>query len=175
LIQVNVAVLGSAKLPADKRRLAMQVPQTSFPRKVVHVLVGAWRGWRERRARIAELAACDPMELSHMAGDLNLSCEELISLARRDDRSADLVERRLRALGFDPAALSAREPAVMRDLQRCCSVCGNKTRCTHDLDAGVTRGNWRHYCVNSDTLAALMTQRRRSLSFAARIISGGKQ
>jgi hypothetical protein len=152
----------------------MQGQRTSFAHELAHSVAGAWRNWRERRARVAELAACDSAELRHIAGDLNLSCEELIGLARRDERSANLVERRLRALGFDPAAINADETAVMRDLQRCCSGCSSKTRCAGDLDAGVTRGAWRQYCPNAETLAALLAERRRSPAFGASTAQRGK-
>jgi hypothetical protein len=152
----------------------MRGQRTSFAHELAHSVAGAWRNWRKRRARIAELAACDPVELRHMAGDLNISCEELVGLVRRDNRSADLVERRLRALGFDPDAINADETAVMRDLQRCCSACSSKARCAGELDAGVTRGAWRQYCPNAETLVALLAERRRSPAFEARTAQRGK-
>jgi hypothetical protein len=146
----------------------MQNPIAALPQKFGHAVADTWRRWRAHRASVAELAGQDPAELGRMASDVNLSCDELINLVRRDAGSADLVDRRLRALGFDPAALSAKETAVMRDLQRCCSGCNSKRRCANDLDAGITRGSWREYCPNALTLAALIAQRRRSPSFAAR-------
>lgn len=133
------------------------MPNRSFrpAQKLRHALTDAWTSWRERQSRVAELDRCDPDELERVAYDLGLAVGTLRTLAEQAPDSADLVDRRIAALGLDREAIIRDTPAVMRDLQRCCSGCGVKARCASELDAKVTRGDWRDYCPNSATLTSL--------------------
>jgi hypothetical protein len=51
--------------------------------------------------------------------------------------------------------LADKEPLVLRDLQRVCTMCEQKTVCNHDIVAGTVSTNYEHYCANADTLRAL--------------------
>jgi hypothetical protein len=121
--------------------------------------VGEWLKslWR-RSAALAELEACSGPEMERVARDAGIGVGDLRVLAGKWPDSADLVERRLAALGLDAAQVAATEPAVMRDLQRVCSLCGNKRVCAHDLDRSPANAAWREYCPNTGTLAALDPQ-----------------
>lgn len=125
---------------------------------VAQLFSGVWKNWRQRRARLAQFDESDAAEMQHMAQDLGTSVAELRTLARYDENAADLLQRRLRGLAIDPATI---EPAVMRDLQRCCSQCGAKTRCEHELDDHPKVAKWPEYCPNEQTIEALVAERKR--------------
>jgi hypothetical protein len=55
-------------------------------------------------------------------------------------------------LGLDPTKLDG---AVMRDLQRGCSLCRDKQLCVHELEDKPREPTWPKYCPNEHTLAAL--------------------
>jgi len=121
--------------------------------------VGEWlKSWWERSTVLAELDACSGQEMERMARDAGIGVGDLRVLAGRWPDSADLVQRRMAAIGLDAAEVEAAQPATMRDLQRVCSLCDNKRVCAHDLDRSPTNAAWREYCPNAGTLAALGPQ-----------------
>ena len=114
--------------------MAMTMMAHAHEDRTVLGRVGEWmRSWWERSTAL---------------GDLRV-------LAGRWPDAADLVQRRMAALGIDAAQVDTAEPAVMRDLQRVCSLCDNKRVCAHDLDRAPAGRAWRDYCPNAGTLAAL--------------------
>ena len=126
----------------------------SFKNRTTRVLGNLWAGWRERRAATAELAGCPQDEVSRMAGELGLSAGELRDLVARGPNAADLLSKRLRALGIDPA-----DPALLeikKDLQRCCSFCDSKRQCARDLQDDPQSPAWTAYCPNEAALSALV-------------------
>jgi hypothetical protein len=141
-------------MPADRTVPGYIVPGYN----VAQLFFGAWRNWQKRRARIAQFDNSDTAEMQHMAQDLGTSVSELRALARYDENAADLLQRRLRGLAIDPATI---EPAVMRDLQRCCSQCGAKTLCEHELEDHPKAARWPGYCPNEQTIEALIAERKR--------------
>ena len=106
-------------------------------------------------AAVNELAGCDASELARVAQDLGISAADLRVLASRDKTAADLLKRRLETLRLDPTSV---DPALMRDLQRCCSNCESKQLCAHELEDKPTGASWPKYCPNEDTIAALTTK-----------------
>ncbi len=121
--------------------------------------VGGWlRHWWERSTALAELEACSGAEMERIARDTSVGVGDLRVLAGKWPNSADLVGRRMAALGLDAADIDAAEPATMRDLQRVCSMCDNKRVCEHDLDRSPASADWREYCPNAGTLDALAPQ-----------------
>ena len=116
-----------------------------------------WNNWQKRRSRLVEFDNSDPTEMQHMARDLGTSVSELRILASHDEDAADLLQRRLRGLNIDPAKI---EPAVMRDLQRCCSQCGDKTLCAHELEDHPKTESWPKYCPNEQTIDALIAEKK---------------
>src|SRR5262245_7420472 len=103
--------------------------------KVTTLLATTWRqitsaarAFRQRCATAREIERLDKQEVASLAEDLGLRADELRLLVAKDKSAADLLVRRMDTLGLDPAGV---DPAVMRDLQRCCSICTDKGRCVH--------------------------------------------
>jgi hypothetical protein len=103
-------------------------------------------------AAVNELAACDSLEVARVAQDLGISPADLRSLASRNQTAADLLKRRLETLRLDPTSV---DPALMRDLQRCCSNCNSKQLCAHELEDKPIDASWPKYCLNEETIAAI--------------------
>ena len=130
----------------------------AFPRfSVFQAFSEVWNNWQKRRLRLAEFDNLDLAEMQRMARDLGTSVSELRLLAGHDEDAADLLQRRLRGLNIDPAKI---EPAVMRDLQRCCSQCGDKALCEHELEDHPKSTSWPKYCPNEQTIDALVAERK---------------
>jgi hypothetical protein len=130
-----------------------------FPRStnVVQFFADAWKNWYERRARLVEFDNSDSAEMERIARDLGTSVSELRALAGCDKNAADLLRRRLNSLNLDPVTI---EPAVMRDLQRCCLQCGSKTLCVHELEDRPKEASWPTYCPNEQTIEALVAEKK---------------
>lgn len=133
----------------------MQVTMPAAPRNTLQRLVGAWKGWRQRRLAIAELYSLGTVEKRRLAQDLGIPAPDLEVLAGRDSHSADLLLRRLATLNLDPAKV---DRAVMRDMQRCCSICGSHALCEHELEHKPRAARWPDYCPNEPTIASLLDQ-----------------
>jgi len=134
----------------------MQTDRASFRFNVVHAVSEAWKKWQRRRARLAEFDHSDSAEMQQIARDLGTSVSELRILTGQDENAADLLLRRLRDLNLDPAKV---EPAIMRDLQRCCSQCSDKTLCEHELEDRPKSAIWPGYCPNEQTIKALIPKK----------------
>lgn len=93
-----------------------------------------------------------------IAADIGVPSTELRALAAKGPNAAILLEKLLSKLCVDPAQLAKTSPAVMRDLQRLCVVCGQKERCQHELKEGTAAEHYREYCPNAFTLDALFKQ-----------------
>ena len=84
---------------------------------------------------MAELDCCGPSERAHIAHDVGVSNADLCVLAGKWPGSAELLLRRMEVSKLDAAVMTQVEPQVIRDLQRTCSFCMSKRKCTHDLAA----------------------------------------
>jgi hypothetical protein len=134
----------------------MQTDRVSPRPNVVQFFADVWKNWHERRARLVEFDNSDPAEMQRIARDLGMSMAELRVLAGRDRNAADLLRRRLNSLNLGPAGI---DPAVMRDLQRCCSKCDNKILCAHELEDKPKVASWPKYCPNEQTIRALVAEK----------------
>ena len=114
----------------------------------------AWSRYRKRRAAVAELRALGTAELERVVHDAGLSFRDVLDLARQSGDAAALLYRRLEQAGID---LQRIEPAVLRDMQRCCSFCDSKAQCTHELEDAPKAASWPAYCPNRTTIEALGT------------------
>lgn len=121
---------------------------------VVGMLGDAVRRWLDRR-EFAEFMQNNPDEAGLLSRDLNIDRSTLLEVARKGSGSAALLFRRLPLLGIDPEQLRRREPAVVQDLSRCCSLCTCKFRCARDMAREPHGKAWRSYCPNKATLDAL--------------------
>jgi len=120
-------------------------------------VAGWWRDLKLGRSALGELASCGS-EVERIAHDVGMSGSELCILAGRWPASPDLLSRRMEEIKLDAGNLARREPQVMRDLQRTCSLCASKRRCRHDLAANPSDPAWRDYCPNATTFAALQAE-----------------
>ena len=125
----------------------------------VRLLTRWWRSWIPRSTPVAELSSLGSTEIQRIAGDVGVSSAELRALAGKWPDSAELLSRRLSALNLDEHRLREKEPQVLRDLQWVCTLCARKGRCEHDVAYKPSDPTWRAYCPNSQTLAALETER----------------
>ena len=121
---------------------------------IVGRLARWWRNLRDTRARLGELQGCGD-EAANIARDIGLSRADLYTIAAKRPDAANQLERRLAALDIDDAALSHNDPRVARDLERVCSLCGQKRQCERDLARHPDDPVWRTYCPNTHTLDAL--------------------
>ncbi len=90
-----------------------------------------------------------------MAQDVGISASDLRALATHCTGAADLLDRRLEALGVNGEELAHTAPSELRDMQRLCTMCESKGRCARDLAADPSDPVWRQYCPNHETLMEL--------------------
>jgi hypothetical protein len=120
------------------------------------------RRWRNRRNAcdtVAALNYCGADATELLAYDIGAPSSELRALAGRWPATPLLLSRRLAAIGLDEAAIGEHQPAVLRDLQRVCSLCSSTGDCEHDLARNLSDPVWHVYCPNETTLEALATER----------------
>jgi uncharacterized protein YjiS (DUF1127 family) len=117
-------------------------------------LADRWHDWRAARMRLRELQRCGD-HLGHIARDVGLSRSDLYAMAAKPPDAADQHKQRLAALDIDRETLLHSDPRVVRDLERVCSLCGQKRRCERDLASHPNDPVWRTYCPNTQTLDAL--------------------
>ncbi len=91
-----------------------------------------------------------------MASELHLQPAELRGMVRRGADAADLLLERMHALHLDAERVARGEPAVMRDLERLCSICPTKRRCRKELARNPQDPVWREHCLNEGTLIELV-------------------
>jgi hypothetical protein len=119
-------------------------------------------GWlvalRDRLIARDELAGMADNDVERMLQDLGLNRQDLDSLTHAGKGPTELMPQRLASQGIDPQTLMRFEAAVYRDLQRVCSKCMSTGRCQRELAAGDTSDNWKHYCLNVDTIESLAKQ-----------------
>ena len=134
----------------------MQIKPRSNPFvEVLNFFADTAKAFWQRTAAVNELTTCDADELGHVAQDLGISPADLRSLASRDKTAADLLKRRLETLRLDPTSV---DPALMRDLQRCCSIRDSKQLCAHELEDQPKAASWPKYCPYAETIASLTTK-----------------
>jgi hypothetical protein len=122
---------------------------------VIGMAADAIRRWCDHR-ELTKFVEANPREAGRLARDLGLETTTLMKIAARSSGPPVLLNRRLKLLGFDPKQLKDREPAAVRDLERCCALCGSRTRCARDLATRPESTAWKDYCPNQHTLTALM-------------------
>jgi hypothetical protein len=137
-------------------------PGTHPHHPIVEATLAAIADWVNRCRQLtlpSALGECDSKEVARIAADLGVTAGELRSLAEAKPGSAELLGHMLPALGIDPKALANTDPLVMRDLQRLCVTCQNKTRCRHELEETSAAGHYHEFCPNAVTLDALLAER----------------
>jgi len=127
-----------------------QLPINSVTAAVANLV----KQWKEVAASARELAAFGDA-ITSIAEDLKLSPAELRALASKGADAAKELPCLLDALRISIQTLADREPLVLRDLQRVCTMCDQKRLCNREILAGTASANYRHYCPNTGTLDAL--------------------
>jgi hypothetical protein len=124
------------------------------PAGLLNALSDAWSRYRKRRAAMVELRSLGDVEIDRIVKDAGLTFHDLLDLAKQDGEAASLLYRRLKEAGIDVKGI---ETGVLRDLQRCCSMCESKTQCAHDLEdmPKPQAASWPAYCPNKPTIEAL--------------------
>jgi uncharacterized protein YjiS (DUF1127 family) len=122
---------------------------------LLKILAKWWLSWTERRAAISELRCYAEEEVERTAKDLGVSPAEIHKLVRRGPEGANLLLRRMAALGLDRTEVARTEPDVFHDLQRVCTLCDHRRRCVRDLGRDASDASWQDYCPNAGTLMAL--------------------
>jgi glycerol-3-phosphate dehydrogenase len=118
-----------------------------------------WREYAGRHSTVAALADCGPTESARIAHDVGVSgAAELRVLAGKWPNSADLLARRMRQIKLHAAEILQVEPEVVRDLERVCTLCASKRRCTRDFAKERSPSSWQAYCPNTMTLKALIAE-----------------
>ena len=138
--------------------------QAKFPEVLsglFHYLNATGKRYWQRLSSAAEFERLDGQEKARIASELGISGDELRILASKDETSADLLVRRMESIGLDPRTTN---PAVMRDLQRCCSKCRDKVLCVHELEDKPQEITWPSYCPNEWTLGALTEEQAKSMA-----------
>ena len=120
-------------------------------KKTITALV---RQWKDAAASVRELAAAGPTT-ENVARDLGLSSNELRALAAHGAGAARELPCLLEALRINGQTLAEKEPLVLRDLQRVCSLCDQKRTCDRDIAAGTLASHYQSYCANAATVRAL--------------------
>jgi hypothetical protein len=126
-----------------------------FIQNVVAPLADWWRRHASVQRNLASLDAFSQEEMARIAQDVGVAPAELRSLATHCSDAANLLERRLSALGVDLTQLHRDRPAELRDMARLCTMCDSKGRCSRDLAADPKDPAWRTYCPNETALVAL--------------------
>lgn len=134
-----------------------KIAEPHYP--TVEFVLDAIAGWinkyRDLDRANREFRYCSQEDVKRIASDLGLEASQLRSLAAKGPGAADLLQKMLVALSVDPKVLAESEPALMRDLQRLCIVCGQKGRCQHELAQGTAAEHFHEFCPNAYSLDAL--------------------
>ena len=120
---------------------------------VADTVARAWQRWVSA-SEAAEMECCAKPQLERMAQDIGVSVSELHRLSRLGPDAANLLPKRMAALGLDRGEVGRTEPAVLHDMQRVCALCEHHKRCARDL-AQHNDSTWQDYCPNVATLKAL--------------------
>lgn len=94
-------------------------------------------------------------ELEHMAGEFGMTGRDLEALAARGPQGADLLYQRMRALGLSRSDVERIGHGLMRDLERTCACCNDKSQCKKDLAARPGDAAWKDYCPNAVSLESV--------------------
>ncbi len=110
--------------------------------------------WVKKIQLLTELNGLDPATRGEIMRELNVTEADVSAMASLSLNSEGL-ERVLRLIGFDVTQLEHDQPALMADLRRSCSMCGDWKKCEKHLDADKFSRDIEDYCVNRDVLRTL--------------------
>ena len=136
-----------------------------------NVFVRLWRRWMAAQAnQLLEAARLGSDKVEYLTHGREMSNADLCRVAGR--HVDDLLRRHMLALDLDPYEIALSDPALLRHLQRCCSLCESREDCASDLARASTdrtwqgRDDWRDYGENALVLEMLIALRSRSKAAA---------
>jgi hypothetical protein len=115
-------------------------------------------GLRDRWLARNELANIDPNEGNRIATDLGITAKDLETLVERGPDAANLLFRRMHALGLSAEDVESVARGLMRDLEKTCACCNEKGICEKDLSRRPEDPKWKGYCPNAGDLSDLLTR-----------------
>jgi uncharacterized protein YjiS (DUF1127 family) len=130
----------------------------SRPYPVFATLINTFNDWLKHRRELNELRQLDTVEFDRIARELRVSPGDLNELVHLGAHAADELPKMLRALGIDREALARTEPLVLRDMERVCALCHEKSQCDRELAAGTAAEHYQGYCPNAPTIDVLDLQ-----------------
>jgi len=133
-------------------------------------VLGAFGQWwqRFRTGKLLEVACLHIQRVKYLG--YYAGCADLRAFVRNSHNDDNLLARRMLALGLDPYELALSDPALVRHLQRQCTLCDNRECCIQDFarepsDAAL-RDDWGDYCPNILALDMLVGLQSRSRTTA---------
>lgn len=121
-------------------------------------LLDRWRDWQRSRE---ELGSLDHQELERLAGEFGMSARDLEDLSARGPGAADLLYERMQALGITRADADRMAQGLLRELERTCSCCSDKSSCRKDLARRPEDPAWKAYCPNAISLESIQAAKGR--------------
>lgn len=131
----------------------MTAQQETYP--TVEFWIDKFAGWLRHRRDLNEIRRMNRTDFNLIAHDLRISPDDLDRLVAAGEHGADEMPTMLKALGIDVKDLQRAEPLMVRDMQRVCGLCRDKTHCHGELAAGTAAQHYREYCPNAPTIDAL--------------------
>ncbi len=113
--------------------------------------------WYARQGLATELEQLAPGEADRIMHDIGISMSDMAAISKPHAGPRVLLPQRLEAVGLDPAYL-AMDP-LYRDMERTCMRCTSWRKCARDLAANDAQSGLDHYCLNAQTIDALLTNR----------------
>ena len=132
-------------------------------------MLGAFGRWLQRLIRIRagellEVGCLCTERVKYLA--YYVGSADLRAFVRHSRSDTNLLARRMEALGLDPYELALSDPALVRHLQKQCTLCDNRECClqafARESSGAVLRDNWRDYCPNALALDMLVGLQSRS-------------
>ena len=127
-------------------------------------IINMFGDWLQHQREMRELRDMNSGDFARIARDLCVSPAELDAVVRQGPHASDELQKLLKALGIDEAALSRAHPVLQRDMVRVCSACGQKALCNHDLDSGTLAQRYAAYCPNASAIDELSQKSHPSAS-----------
>jgi hypothetical protein len=102
-----------------------------------------------------ELHRSPHAEVLRTARDFGITVQGLESAAARGPMSGQLMESMARAYGLEPSDLRHADLNLVREMERHCTFCGNRLRCSIDLAHADGAAPAQAYCPNAEMLGSI--------------------
>jgi hypothetical protein len=124
-------------------------------RSFIDAILQWWRFWVNNGPILAIPACYAESEVERLANNIGMPASEIRRLANLGPEAAELLLRRMAALGLDHRTVVQMQPQMFRNLQRTCTLCESHRQCARDLSRYSDDRAWEGYCPNVAALRAL--------------------